>query len=143
MAKDTILNSTHLRPDCSYAWGISHAWRSYFTNSKIYNFTITIFNWKRGELHTIVQLIVVLSNETLQKEVKYIFSYVILCENRLETSQRRQIQSFVTFVNTYSGNYGNRKNVPLVKNKTKIYGKIVGASAILGIIPYGKKLLSW
>ena len=33
--------------------------------------------------------------------------------------------------NTYSGNYGNKKNAPLLKNKTKIYGKVLGASAIL------------
>ena len=55
---------------------------------------------------------------------KYIFSYVILCTKGFETGKCRQVNSFITFVNTYSGNYGNRKkNVPLVKNKTKIYEK--------------------
>ena len=34
--------------------------------------------------------------------------------------------------NTYSGNYCNKtKNAPLLKNTTKIYGKVLGASAIL------------
>ena len=42
---------------------------------------------------------------------KYIFSYVILCKNGFETSKGREINSFITFVNTYSGNYGNRKKI--------------------------------
>ena len=66
MNDNTILNSTHLRPDCSYAWGINDVslvltlqvclgsvislvltlqpcLALVLTNSKIYNFTITIF----------------------------------------------------------------------------------------------------
>ena len=36
-------------------------------------------------------------------------SYIILCKNGFETSECPQVQSFITFVNTYSGNYENRK----------------------------------
>ena len=39
--------------------------------------------------------------------------------------------TFITFVNTYSGKYGNRKNVPLVKIKIENYGKVLGVCAIL------------
>ena len=42
---------------------------------------------------------------------KYIFSKVILCKNGFKASKCRQVHSFITFVITYSGNYGNRKKM--------------------------------
>ena len=47
---------------------------------------------------------------------KYIYSYVILCKNGCETSKCRWVNSFITFVNTYSDNYGKRKKNQNIRN---------------------------
>ena len=56
----------------------------------------------------------------------------ILPQKFLQCKNLRQVhfrtlsfaKTFITLVNTYSVKYGNsKKNVPLVKNTTEIYGK--------------------
>ena len=64
---------------------------------------------------------------------QYIFSYDILCKKRFETSKFRRVNSFIKFVNTVATTE-IEKNVTSIKNKTKIYGKVLGTSAILWIM---------
>ena len=51
------------------------------------------------------------STAPLSHILKYIFVRHPFLKNRCKVSECRQINSFITFVNTYSVNYRNRKKI--------------------------------